>query len=153
MYYEVPTPRVRPRCANAHNCLGLTLGRRCGFNMIYRIGSNKTPGFYFSKLIFYSRLPHKKTHKNLFLAWFLRGWGCNQEWGFNVANTVCSSTSPHLMDPQGSEGIPKYKFFTLNTYQLTFISDILWYEYMDRQKRKHGKTDGQSDKEVEIVFR
>ena len=25
--YEVPASRVHPRCANAHNCLGTTLGR------------------------------------------------------------------------------------------------------------------------------
>ena len=27
MYLEVPAARVHPRCANAHNCFGLSLGR------------------------------------------------------------------------------------------------------------------------------
>jgi len=30
----------------------------------------------------------QKTHKKLLLAWFLRGLGCNHDWGFNGVDTV-----------------------------------------------------------------
>ena len=40
---------------------------------MYRIGSIKDPGFYFSKWIFDPRLPYKKMHKKLCLALFLSG--------------------------------------------------------------------------------
>ena len=62
--------------------------------------------------------------------------------------------------PLGSEGDQGCIFFTLNTYQTTFISDISLQE-MDivsghtnerTDKRTNGRTDGQTDVEVEIVI-
>ena len=35
---------------------------------------------------------HIKTYKKLFLAWFVRVWGCNQDRGFNRADMVDSSS-------------------------------------------------------------
>ena len=58
--------------------------------------------------------------------------------------------------PLRSEGDPGCIFFTLNTYQTTFISDILsydcrnWSKFSDTQT--DGMTDGQTDLEVEIVI-
>ena len=46
--------------------------------------------------------------------------------------------------PLGSEGDPGCIFFTLNTYQATFISDILWYDlklYSVTDGPTHGRTD------------
>ena len=64
---------------------------------------------------------------------------------------VCNSASPHLMDPGGTR---KCIFFTLNTYQATFIRDILLYDYRNWKYDGTGrnKAEGRTDVKVEIVM-
>ena len=59
----------------------------------------------------------------------------------------------------GSEGDPKCIFFTHDTYQATFISDVLLYYCRNKSKfldtRKDGRMEeeeGKTDVEVEIVI-
>ena len=51
-----------------------------------RIDFNATPGIFRYRVL--TPDYHIKTHKELLLAWILRGWGSIQEWGSNRANTV-----------------------------------------------------------------
>ena len=52
--------------------------------------------------------------------------------------------------PKGSEGDPDYIFFTLNTCQASFISDILWNDCRNWKKmevwRRDGRMDGRTDR-------
>ena len=59
----------------------------------------------------------------------------------------------------GYEGDPRCIFFTHDTYQASFISDILWYccrnwSYFLERRKADGrrKEEGQTDVEVEIVI-
>ena len=68
----------------------------------------------------------------------------NMEFGGNINIGL-----PCLGEPKGSDGDPKCKFFTLNTYQITFISGSLLYDC------KNWKCDGkygQTEVNVEIVM-
>ena len=51
----------------------------------------------------------------VYVAWLL----------LSSCRNVYNLASLHLMDPQGSGGAQECIFFTLNTYQATFISDTL----------------------------
>ena len=54
--------------------------------------------------------------------------------------------------PKGSEGDPQCIFFTLDTYQETSVSDILW--SVCKNLRTNGtetEKDGQTDVKIEIV--
>ena len=55
--------------------------------MKYCIHFNTTPGFYFSKWNFDTRLPHKKRIKNV-LTMKTEEWGSIQEWGCIEVDTV-----------------------------------------------------------------
>ena len=48
---------------------------------------------------------------------------------FYVCTTIDIAQLYLSYGPQGSEGNPECIFFTLNTYQATSISDILWSNY------------------------
>ena len=62
-----------------------------------------------------------------------------------------------LMD-QGSQDDPEFIFFTLNTYQATFMSDTLcydckkWSQFSDMRMDKQMEENGQTYVEVEIVI-
>ena len=51
----------------------MEMDKSWGFEMSYPIGLNPTQGFYFPLWIFEHKLPHKKRHKKLVSALFLRG--------------------------------------------------------------------------------
>ena len=65
----------------------------------------------------------------------------------NYCNVI-SSAFPCLMDPNWSEGDQECIFFTVNTYQATFISEILLYDY---RNWKFDRTDV-TDMKIEIVL-
>ena len=52
----------------------------------------------------------------------------------------------------GFEGDPECIFFTLNTYQVTFISEIFCDKATGISDIRNRMTDGQTDVEVEIVI-
>ena len=59
--------------------------------------------------------------------------------------SYCNVQSSALPDgPKGSEGDPDYIFFTRNTYQASFIGDILWNDCRNWKKMEVWRTDLQT---------
>ena len=78
----------------------------------------------------------------------LKLWPC----GFEIDYTHLGFTSAVAV-PIGSDGDPRCIFFTLNTCQATFISNILWNNCRNWKKWKcNGQTEGQTDLKSEMVM-
>jgi len=83
------------------------------------------------------------THLGSSLTWHLKLWPC----GFEIDYTHLSFALAAAV-PLGSDGDPGCIFFTLNTCQATFISDILWNDCRKSKKNKsvtYGRTDVRTD--------
>ena len=94
-------------------------------------GSDETLTMWFSNWVYAPRLCFGRSS----LTWHLELWPC----GFKIEYTHLGFASAAAV-PLGSEGEPGCIFFTLNTYQATFIIDILWYACRN-WKKNFGRTE------------